>query len=66
MKKPRMSDADMWGISEGWGLVHVCVCVGGGGEGGGRGVLVVQLEEVQSRATGFITGTIELPAAPAR
>ena len=60
MKKIRMTDADMLGISEGWGVVYMCVC------GGGRGVLGLQLEVVQSRATGFITGTTELPAAPAR
>ena len=58
MKKLRMTDADMLGISEGWGLVYVCVWWGG--------VLGLQLEVVQSRATGFITGTTELPAAPAR
>ena len=43
----------------------VCVCVRWLG-GGGRCVLGVQLEVVQSRATGFITGTTELPATPAR
>ena len=58
MKKLRMTDADMLGNSEGWGLVYVCVC--------GGDVLGLQLEVVQSRATGFITGTTELPAAPAR
>ena len=58
MKKLHMADADMWGISEGWGL-GVCVC---GGGGGGRG----QLKVVQWRATGFVTGTTELPAAPVR
>ena len=57
MKKLRMTDADIFGISEGWGLVYVCVC-GGGGR--------LLLEVVKSRATGFITGTTELPAAPAR
>ena len=60
MKKLRMTNANMLGISEGWGLVYVCVC------GGGRGVLGLLLEVVQSRETGFITGTTELPAAPAR
>ena len=43
--------------------VSVCVWWGGGG---GEGCDGVQLEVVQSRATAFITGTTELPAAPAR
>ena len=37
------------------GLVYVC-----GGGGGG------QLKVIQRRATGFVTGTTELPAAPVR
>ena len=40
------------------GLVYVCVCGGGGGGG--------QLKVIQRRATGFVTGTTELPAAPVR
>ena len=38
------------------GLVYVCVVVVGEG----------QLKVVQRRATGFVTGTTELPAAPVR
>ena len=41
-----------------------CMCVCGGD--GGRGVFGLQLEVVQSHTKGFITGTTELPAAPAR
>ena len=37
------------------GLVYVCVVVVGG-----------QLKVIQRRATGFVTGTTELPAAPVR
>ena len=44
----------------------MCVCVCVCAVVGGRCVLGVQLEVVQSRATGFITGTTELPATPAR
>ena len=52
------------GNPRGMGLgVCVCVCVCGGG---GEGVVGMQLEVVQSRAKGFITGTTEQPAAPAR
>ena len=40
------------------GLVYVCVVVVGGGRG--------QLKVIQRRATGFVTGTTELPAAPVR
>ena len=40
---------------QGGGLVYVC-----GGGGGG------QLKVVQRRATGFVTGITELPAAPVR
>ena len=36
--------------------MYVCVVAGGGG----------QLKVVQRRATGFVTGTTELPAAPVR
>ena len=42
------------------GLVYVCVVVvvvGGGGGG---------IKVIQRRATGFVTGTTELPAAPVR
>ena len=38
------------------GLVYVCVVVVAGG----------QLKVNQRRATGFVTGTTELPAAPVR
>ena len=64
MQKIRLADADMWVISEGcWCFMCVCVCVlgffslvwGGGG---------LQLDVVQRRAAGFVTGTTELPAAP--
>ena len=41
------------------GLVYECVVVVVGGGGG-------QLKVVQRRATGFVTGTTELPAAPVR
>ena len=40
------------------GLVYVCVVVVAGGGG--------QLKVIQRRATGFVTGTTELPAAPVR
>ena len=40
------------------GLVYVCVVVVGGGGG--------QLKVIQRRATGFVTGTTELPAASVR
>ena len=53
------------GVSQRDGAWCICVCVVGGG-GGGEGCDGVQLEVVQSRATAFITGTTELPAAPAR
>ena len=43
------------------GLVYVCVVVVAGGGGGGG-----QLKVNQRRATGFVTGTTELPAAPVR
>ena len=39
------------------GLVYVCVVVVAGGG---------QLKVIQRRATGFVTGTTELPAAPVR
>ena len=54
MNKLRSADADMKGVSAGWGLG---VCVGGGGG---------KVKDSSETRNGIVTGTTELPAAPVR